>query len=232
MEQSSEVLRRDIARTFAAPLHARDAIAQYYSCEYDPKRVKLTGTAQAWVAVCSTGMDLFRPFVVMGGEGPQLRAELRSALTPLRHYLFAAPARLHDDLAAVCHLHGENANAVYALTGGAHQPVVNILVQVSQLPDGNVRARIPARDGSLAAEAGTSWVSSRFAEVFVRVSEGARCRGLGKSVVSAVTARVLDAGRTPIYVTSIHNTAAQKLAERLGYADTGARELTGQLSLR
>jgi predicted GNAT family acetyltransferase len=63
--------------------------------------------------------------------------------------------------------------------------------------------------------------------VFVQVAESARGRGLGKSVVSAVSSHILELRRTPLYVTTRENTASNRLAARLGYRDTGALELTG-----
>ena len=106
------------------------------------------------------------------------------------------------------------------------------MVQTSSTPDGMLRASVPARDGGNAAEAGTSWISSRYGEVFVQVAEAVRRRGLGKSVVSAVCTPLLQRNRTPLYITRTDNIASRRLAERLGFYDTGAFELSGALTLR
>jgi predicted GNAT family acetyltransferase len=109
---------------------------------------------------------------------------------------------------------------------------MNLLVQTSKTPDSMFRASIAARGGQNAAEAGTSWISSRFAEVYVQVHESVRRRGLGKSVVSAVSQSVIDARRTPLYVAREDSIASHRLAERLGYRDSGAVELSAAIARR
>jgi RimJ/RimL family protein N-acetyltransferase len=211
-----------------------DALASYFALEHAPRRVALTARADsrgrviAFVAVCQTGIDLFRPLVVMrGDDSAALQSALREALAPGRQYLFSAPATLRPELEAVARLDGEAINRIYALERGDFRPVVNILAQTSRTPDGQLRASIRARDSGNAAEAGTSWISSRHAEVYVSVVESLRGRGLGKSVVSAVSSQLLEMGRVPLYVTTDGNLPSQRLALSLGYRDTGAVELTG-----
>jgi RimJ/RimL family protein N-acetyltransferase len=237
-------MAEDIAklRALAAPLltdRPSDALASYFALEHDIRRTKLVvrtdaqRRAVAFAAVCQTGLDLFRPLVVMrGDDSAALQDAVHEALAPRRQYLFNAPPTLKPDLEAVAVLNGESLNAIYTLGSNDFKPIVNILVQTSHTPDGLLRASIKARDGSNAAEAGTSWISSRYAEVFVQVAAGARNRGLGKSVVSAVSAQVIEMQRTPLYVAGVDNTVSRRLAERLGYRDTGAFELSGALSRR
>lgn len=214
-----------------------DAVASYFALEHDARRTRLVvrtnahNRALAFVAVCQTGLDLFRPLVVMrGDDSAALRDALRESLAARRQYLFNAQPAARPDLEAVGELHGEVVNRIYTLNATDFQPIVNILVQTSKTPDGLLRAAIRARDGSNAAEAGTSWISSKYAEVFVNVIEGARNRGLGKSVVSAVSAQVLEMRRTPLYVVKPSNEASLKLAQRLGYRDTGTFELSGAMT--
>jgi len=216
-----------------------DAMASYFALEHDERRTKLTvredarGRALAFVAVCQTGIDLFRPLVIMrGDDSVALQDAIREALAPRRAYLLSAPMTVHNDIAAVCELNGEQVNHVYALSTAQFQPTVNILVQTSRTPDGQLRAFIKARDGSNAAEAGTSWISARYAEVYVNVAETVRRRGLGKSVVSAVCNQLIERSKMPIYVTGRTNEGSRRLAERVGFADTGALELTAAISVR
>jgi FR47-like protein len=216
-----------------------DALISYFALEHDPRRTKLIlrtdarGRAAAFAAVCQTGMDLFRPLVVMrGDDSAALKDALREALAPGRQYLFSAPVTLRPEIDELARLYGETTNKLYTLNRGNFKPVVNILVQSSRTPDGLLRAGIRARDATSAAEAGTSWISSKYAEVYVRVAESVRNRGLGKSVVSAVSNQILDLGRTPLYITAEDNLPSQKLALRLGYLDTGAWELSGAMSLK
>ena len=221
-------------------LSPADAVASYFALEHDPKRTRLVvradasnNRALAFVAVCQTGLDLFRPMVVMrGDDSPALQDALREALQPRRQYLFNALPSAQPDLVAVAELHSDVIHAIYTLNEADFLPVVNILALNSKTPDGQLRAIIRARDGSNAAEAGTSWISSRYAEMFVNVIEGARGRGLGKSVVSAVSAAILAMKRTPLYVVGRDNTASIHLAQRLGYRNTNAFELSGGMSRR
>jgi hypothetical protein len=216
-----------------------DALASYFALEHDARRTKLTvraaadGKVLAFVAVCQTGIDLFRPLVVMrGDDSDSLRDALQAALTRGRQYLFSAPITLVSDLQTVVNLYGETRNRIFTLSQNDFKPVVNVLVRTSHSPDGLLRAAIAARDGSNAAEAGTTWQSTRYAEVYVRVAESVRRRGLGKSVVSAVSAQVLELKRTPIYMAADENIASQRLALSLGYSDTGKWELSGAMSLK
>ena len=231
----------DPRAAIAALLSAQpnDALASYFALEHDPRRTRLTlrfdarGQAVALIAVCQTGIDLFRPLVVArGDDSAAVRDALREALTRSRQYLFSIPPALRPDLESVAHLTGEAMNSLYTLTPGQFKPVVNILVQTSKTPDGQLRATIRSRDGDAAAESGTTWISSRYAEIFVNVAEPFRRRGLGKSVVSAVSNQVLELKRQPLYVAAQQNAASQRLALRLGYQDTGAVELTGACTKR
>ena len=220
-----------------------DALASYFALEHDERRTKLVaredarGRALAFVAVCQTGIDLFRPLVIMragtgSSDSAALQDAIREALTPRRPYLLSAPVTLRNDIDAVCELNGEQVNHVYALDTAQFQPTVNILTQTSRTPDGQLRAFVKARDGSNAAEAGTTWISAKYAEVYVNVAEAVRRRGLGKSVVSAVCSQLIERRKMAIYVTSRTNEASRRLAERVGFVDTGALELTAAISLR
>lgn len=242
MADANDAKKTSAARIDAAQLLTRgpgDALASYFALEHDVRRTRLfvrtdaAGRTLAFVAVCQTGIDLFRPLVVMrSNDDATLRALLREALQPGRHYLLSAPPILQPVIAAECTLHGDAINAIYTLAAGDFKPVTNILVRSSTTPDGLLRATIAARDGGRAAEAGVSWISSRYAEVFVEVAEAVRRRGLGKSVVSAVCSGVLARGRTPLYVSALTNTPSQKLAERLGFVRTDAYEVTGAMELK
>jgi hypothetical protein len=216
-----------------------DALTSYFALEHDAKRTRIVlrsdgdGRTLAFVAVCQTGIDLFRPLVVLrGDDSAALRDALAEALTPQRHYLLSAPPALRPEIEAICQLSGESINQIFTLARTDFNPITNILVQGSRTPDRMLRASIAARDGSNAAEAGTSWISSRYGEVFVHVQEPVRRRGLGKSVVSAVSNDLLALNKTPLYITGAANTASRALATRLGYRDSGAFELSGAIMPR
>jgi hypothetical protein len=230
-------VRASIAQLLAA--QPADALTSYFALEHDARRTTITartdaqGRVLAFVAVCQTGIDLFRPMVVLRGDNSAaVQDALRQALTKGRQYLFSVPLISRPDIEQVAQLHGETANRVFTLAQSDFKPVVNVLVQTSRTPDGLLRAGIRARDGSNAAEAGTVWISSRYAEVYVQVAESVRNRGLGRSVVSAISAQILDLNRTPVYITAQENMPSQRLAQRLGYIDTGSWELSGAMNLR
>jgi ribosomal protein S18 acetylase RimI-like enzyme len=231
-----------LTRALIAPLlttKPADAVAWFFALEHEPRRTRLylkkdaQGRALAFAAVCQTGLDLFRPLVVLrGDDSGALREVLKEALQARRQYLFNALPTSKPDLESVADLHGEAVHALYTLDNSDFKPVVNIMVQTSKTPDGLLRATVKTRDGDNAAEAGTSWISSRYAEMYVKVMEAVRNRGLGKSVVSAVSTQVLQAGRTPLYIVDPSNAASIRLAERLGYRNTHTFEISGALTPR
>ena len=173
-----------LTRALIAPLLTTkpvDAVAWYFALEHEARRTKLflkkdaQGRTLAFVAVCQTGLDLFRPLVVMrGDDSDALRAVLKEALQARRQYLFNALPSSKPDLDSVADLHGEAVHAIYTLDNSDFKPVVNIMVQTSKTPDGQLRATMKTRDGDNAAEAGTSWISSRYAEMYVKVMEAVR----------------------------------------------------------
>lgn len=216
-----------------------DALTRYFAVDHDPKRTKLfarqnaRGKVMAFVAVCQTGIDLFRPMLVMrGDDSPTLRELLREALTPNRSYLFSIQPGLRADVEAECAVNNAEHNRIYTLNRADFRPIMNLMTTTSRTPDGLFRAAVRGQGDVVAAEAGVSWMSSRYAEVFVRVEASVRRRGLGKSVVSAVSLMTLDSGRAPLYMTSEDNAPSQKLAERLGYVLAGGSEVSGNLVLK
>jgi len=128
-------------RTLAAPLLTNapaDAVASYFALEHDPKRTRLTvrtnaaGRALAFVAVCQTGLDLFRPLVVLRGDDASVVQEaLREALQPRRQYLFNALPSARPDMEAAVDFHGEAIHIIYVLSAADFQPV-----SLSQDPHG------------------------------------------------------------------------------------------------
>lgn len=235
--QGEEVTLVGLRSSVAPLLSARpgDALAAYYALEHDPRRVRLfvepaSGAPRAFAAVCQTGLDLFRPLVVLRGDGEPLRRVLAQALAPGRPYLFSAPMAARDAILSMAVVSAAQANVVFVLDAGALTPVMNVLTIISRTPDGQIRAAIRGRDGDPVAEAGTSWLGKGYAEVYVRVREGARGRGLAKSVVSAVCVEVQALGRVPIFVTAQDNAPARGVALRLGFRDSGVSEWSGALS--
>jgi RimJ/RimL family protein N-acetyltransferase len=236
MADTTPQLRIDVAQLLTNS--PADAMASYFALEHDPRRTKLfvrtdpKGRTLAFVAVCQTGIDLFRPLVLIRSvDSSALRDALSEALAPNRHYLLSATPSLRPDIVSIARLQDETINLIYTLSAADFKPIVNILAQSGRTPDGMLRATISTRDGNLAAEAGTSWISSKYGELYVKTEEAFRGRGLGKSVVSAVCVNLLEIKKTPLYITDQDNVASQKLAERLGCRNTGAYELSGAVTI-
>ncbi len=237
--------RREI-RPLLAAHDPGDALASYYALWHDPRRTRLTlhrdaeGRADGFVAVCQTGADLFRPLVTLRAPNAQAAGEsLQNSLTANRLYQVIVPVTLatavreHLDVTRSRLLH------VYRLDLARFQPVINVLVQRVDGPDGSAslttggapRFQIESQ-GRLVAMAGTNWRSPAFAEVFVYVHPSGRGRGWGRSVVSACTNALLEDHLRPLYMVEPDNEASIRIAEGLGYMDTGHRQFVGEGQLK
>lgn len=98
------------------------------------------------------------------------------------------------------------------------------MVVIGADPEGNPRAEV--RRGSHAvAVAGVNWRSPIFAEIYVQTEEEQRERGWGRAAVNALVAELLKLNVTPLYSVTEKNDASLALAERVGFVDTGAREI-------
>jgi RimJ/RimL family protein N-acetyltransferase len=180
-----------------------------------------------FVAVCQTGFNLFQPTVVLRTFDAEVAAELlRQALHPGRPYYVTTTPKLAPALQAVIHLEQETIYQVYRFDPRRHQPEINVLVQSARAADGSPRFVIRSQ-GEVAAEAGVNWRSPHFAELFVHTRSHARGRGWGKAVVTACANTLSQSGVQPLYLTTKTNEASVRLAESVGFVDTGAREFAG-----
>jgi ribosomal protein S18 acetylase RimI-like enzyme len=116
---------------------------------------------------------------------------------------------------------------VYRYAPEQYQSEINVLVITTSGADGLPHCEIRASDRS-AAVAGINWQSPRYAEVYVYTDPAVRGRGWGKSVVRALVALILKAGRLPLYVVAESNEYSIRLAEAVGFVDTGQREFVCQ----
>jgi hypothetical protein len=207
-----------------------DAPTVYYTLFHDPARSVLTvqtdetGRETGFVGVFQTGIDLFRPLITLccrdaGGAADLLQQALMSG----RPYLLFAR---QDQLALVGgSLRVENSRLlhIHQLDLRQFQPVMNVLVQHKSAPDGTPRCVIES--GGLQAMAGVNWQSPGFAEIYVYTDADARQRGWGLSVVSALTQVIVKSGRIPLYLVEADNDPSRRLAEKLGYVDSGGRQV-------
>jgi FR47-like protein len=214
-----------------------DAFTAYYALHHDPKRTQIHIHSDAnqqvdgFLVRAQTGLDLFRPVVVMRAATDQVAADLlHQGLIPARPYYLVAPLTLSQAINNTVAMTDAEVLCVYRLDPNLFSPLLNVLVVSNPSPDGSPRFEIVQGDSVMAA-AGVNWRSPHFAEVYVYTKSEARGRGWGKAVVSAVCVDLLKSGLHPLYVVHEQNTASIQLADSLGFKDTGAREYAGQVIL-
>ena len=215
-----------------------DALASYYALWHDPKRTQLIicrdtqGRADGFVVTCQTGADLFRPLVTLRApDADTVGRLLNEALVPNRTYQVIVPVTLASAVREHLDFQQSRLLSIYRLDPARFQPIVNVLVQRVTGADGTPRFKIESQ-GQVVATSGTNWRSPTFAEVFVYVHPTGRHRGWGKSVVSACTASLQEARLTPLYLAEKENKVSVRIAEGLGYVDTGRREFVTEARLK
>ncbi|HEY5119243.1 MAG TPA: GNAT family N-acetyltransferase, partial [Anaerolineales bacterium] len=77
----------------------------------------------------------------------------------------------------------------------------------------------------LLAAAGVNWQSSEWAEIFVQTDPAVRERGYGKSVCAALCRDLLERKKDILYSLEEDNLTSLRLAQGLGFEDTGEREI-------
>ncbi len=211
-----------------------DALATYYGlyAAVATRSVYTTsdaqGTPEGFLVRARTGLDLFRPVVAFRARSEAAAARLIAEGVPAgRPVILAIPAALGTW--AYKHLQTRDAelHRIYRLDRADHQPLVNVLATTGRDPNGAPRSEIRAGE-QLGAVAGVNWQTPRFAEIYVYTDPAVRGRGWGKSVVSIVSGLVLETGRTPLYVVAESNDYSIRLAEAVGFRDTGAREILAE----
>jgi GNAT superfamily N-acetyltransferase len=233
--------QRSAIRSLLAPSAPEDAPTAYYALYHDPRRTQLTlhrapnGEVEGFVAVCQTGHDLFRPLVVVRAlrEGV-LGALFRQALDANRPYYLIAPLDLSAALEKFLEMAQPTVNRIYRVDPERFDVTrsvpINVLVQERRGPDGHPRWEIRS-GGRIAAVAGTNWRSPFCAEIYVQTEADFQGRGWGRAVVRAATLGLLREGLVPLYMVGETNLRSIRLAEAVGYSDTGRRELAAGVRL-
>lgn len=226
--------KRRLIRPLLSPGDPADALANYYALWHDPRRTHLTlhrdaqGKVDGFLVVAQTGADLFRPLVTLRAPGQEVVGTLlRDALGPHRPYQVIVPVGLASAVRDHLHVQKSTLTRLYLLDPSRFQPVINVLVQRVGGVEGGVRFQIESQ-GQVMAMAGINWRSPAFAEIFVYVHPSGRGRGWGRSVVSACTTALLEERVRPLYTVDEENEASQRIAEALGYTDTGHRDLVAE----
>ncbi len=222
--------QRRAIRLLLSPTDPADALTAHYALYHDARRTHLTlhrtetGEVDGFLAECVTGFDLFRPLIVTRAHSETILPWLLDqSLRPGRAYYFVVPLSFASALGRHLDIWQPITVHIYRLHVPRFVPIINVLVVQNAEANNAPRFEIRAGDQVMAA-AGINWRSPHFAEVYVRTEPEARRRGWGQSVLSACTAALLQEGLTPLYMVEKDNLASIRLAESLGYRDTGARQ--------
>jgi len=219
-----------------------DAMAAYYAYYHDDGRTTLrpypsnAARAQGYVSLSRTGIDLFRPLVNMRLPIADLEKSadiIYDGIDSGMAVFVNAPATYLPLLQAFFETHTEENLHLYVLDDEQFEPIINVLVTQDIAPNNLPRFLVRDRDNDvIAASATLNWQSPDFAEIGVTTRPGYRRRGFGRSVVAAMVNHLLQSGRRPLYVVTANNEASQQLAERIGFKDSGIREVMIQGVLR
>jgi hypothetical protein len=222
--------QRTLVRRLLDDSSAADAPTAYYALFHDPARSTLftaqdtTGQVAGFAGRFQTGIDLFRPLVTLICQGAEIAADLLAqALIPEHPYILFASLSQYPLVGGNFEIDNHRVLHIYRLDVRRFHPAINVLVRQEKSHDGTPRAVIEAN--GTRAVAGVNWQSPAFAELYVHTDATVRQRGWGESVVSVVTQAVLAGGRTPLYLVESNNDPSRALAEKLGYVDTGARQV-------
>ncbi|MBP8001808.1 MAG: GNAT family N-acetyltransferase [Chloroflexi bacterium] len=218
-----------------------DAIESYYAFHHPDNRTTLLtlgpeqGPMQGYIAFSQTGFDLFRPMVTWRlpiQDVEQSATYIYQAMPPGASVILVTPTTYLPLIQALFTIEKEEHLHLLGLDRGRYEPVINVLV--TQAESGNEWPRyvIRAANNTIAASALLNWESRYFAEIGVHTQANYRGRGWGRSVVAALCQYVLERGRVPLYAVNPTNAPSLSLAERVGFADTGARVAIVEATLR
>jgi ribosomal protein S18 acetylase RimI-like enzyme len=231
---------RESRHTALAPLlneqSPADALAAYYAFHHPSDRSEVfvhqstaLNRADGFLVRARTGMDLFRPLVTFRADTEEAaRAVFRDGMIPNRPYYLVAPESFRDWIDRYLTISEAETYKIYRFVSPLVAPPINVLLVTSQSPDGTPRAEIRSAANKAGAVAGANWMSPRWAEIYVHTDPAVRGRGWGKAVVAAVAQQLVARGRAPLYVTGDTNEYSMRLAEAVGFVDTGYREYVGQ----
>ncbi len=217
-----------------------DGLASYYALHHAIDRTLLlirrndNGRVDGFLVLCRTGLDLFRPLLTARAETLGGLAELlEGALPPEASVIIAVPLDLRPAIEALFTISEERVSTVYQLSHEDFRPIINVLTTRAPTPNGDPRFVIRGQSldrgarpaGPVLATAGINWRSPHFADIYVQTDPRVRGRKLGRSVVSALSTWLLEQRVSPLYTVPDANDASTRLAQSLGYRNTGARTL-------
>jgi len=214
---------------------ASDALAAYCALIHPMEKVKLYvsfdggGHPNSFLAIAQTGMDLFRPLAVpFVASSKNLWDLLEAALIPGQPVLLYLPLEQRDWLDESLILSETKITELLRLDPSGFKPILNVLVMSVNMPSGLPRFEIRSRSGSSAA-AGISWIGDRFAEIYLEADREAQIRGMGISVIAAMSKQLLEENRIPLFGLDSQTELEFKDLSEIGYRSTGTRTLIAQV---
>jgi hypothetical protein len=217
---------------------AGDALASYCALIHPTEKLKLyvcydgSGNPSGFLALAQTGMDLFRPLAVpFVASSKNLNDLLKAALTPGQPVLLNLPLEQRDWLDENLILSETKITELLRLDPMGYKPILNVLVLKVDMPSGLPRFEIRTKAGSYAA-AGINWIGDRFSEIYLEADREAQVRGLGLSVISAMSKQLLDESRIPLFGLDSQSEFEFKDLSDMGYRSTGTRSLIAQVLRR
>jgi RimJ/RimL family protein N-acetyltransferase len=227
---------RSVIRPLLDERSTADALAAYYALYHPADRTELFvhpndpgfGRSAGFLVRARTGMDLFRPLVTGRLHNDETaHALFERGLLPGRPVYLTLPEEDARWANKYLHVTDVELHRIYRYQPESYQSEINVLVVTSTGADGLPHCEIRAGDRS-GAVAGINWQSPRYAEVYVYTDPAMRGRGWGKAVVRALVGLILKSGRLPLYVVAQSNEYSIRLAEAVGFQDSGHREFVGQ----
>jgi hypothetical protein len=232
--QTSLAKLRSLVKPLLDEQSTVDALAVYYALHHPADRTEMfvtpadASTVSGFLVRARTGIDLFRPLVTLRAQGPEQVEDLvRQGLQPQRPVYLTVPHSHAPWVNRCLTVSDAEIHRIYRYDARRYVPEINVLVMTSTGPDGLPRCEIRAGERA-GAVAGINWQSPKYAEVYVYTEPQVRGRGWGKAVVRMLSGMILKSGRLPLYVVSESNEYSIRLAEAVGYVDTGQREYVGQ----
>lgn len=221
---------RSVVRRLLDENSPADALAAYYILHHDAARTELfthlapNGRPDGFLVRARTGQDLFRPLITARARGDAVAGWLLTeGLVAGRPYYMTLPENVMQVAVSMLQIDNLETLQLYRLDPARYQPQVNVMVVNSRSPEGWPRCQISSQ-GQIYSTAGLNWRAPRYAEIYVFTEPAARGRGWGRAVVSALVNRLIKQGCTPLYAVDKNNTTSIRLAEEIGFVDSGFRE--------
>lgn len=214
-----------------------DAMAAYYGLEHPSELVSIYGYYPAgqvlsgFMAVASTGLDLFRPLLIpFAATDEAIRILIAAALDPGRPYLIYLPIEQSESLIDIAGIEPIAVTNLLRLDTNSFKPVMNVLVQKSEGPGGSPRFEIQSR-GEGHAASGINWRSPQSAEIYVESDSSGYRRGFTKSVLAALIQDLLKERIRILFRVADDDYSAFEDAFDLGFSPTNVRTLFAQIRL-